>query len=242
MGDDRNRRAFLRQAAGLAGSLPLAAVALAEAPAAVQPDAEAAPAPKAPPATYHSLAPDEAAFIEAMVNVMCPADALTPNGVDCGLAIGIDRQLASAWGKGSGRYLRGPFRQGKPQHGSQSPLTPEQLCKAGIAAARAACVRAHGREFADLPPELADAFLAGLQSGAIADEQFALAAWFNELVYPVFLRACFADPMYDGNRGKAFWKMIGYPGQPAAYGIDFVRYRGKRHPGSDDPKSIADLS
>jgi hypothetical protein len=30
---------------------------------------------------------EEAAFTEAMVNVMCPADSFTPNGVDCGLSI-----------------------------------------------------------------------------------------------------------------------------------------------------------
>ena len=240
MTEESNRRAFLRQAAGLAGSLPLAAAAAPE--RAPPPPTTAEPTPQPAPRTYHTLAPDEAAFVEALVNVMCPADALTPSGVDCGLAIGIDRLLAGAWGQGEGRYLRGPFKSGKPQHGWQSPLTPEQLCKAGIAAARAACLRDHGKEFAELPPEAADEFLKRLSTGAVADETLSLAAWFDELVYPLFVRACYADPMYGGNRGKAFWKMIGYPGLPAAYGIDITRYRGKRHPGGDDPKSIADLS
>jgi hypothetical protein len=40
----------------------------------------------APEGGYQSLGPDEAGFIEALVNIMCPADALTPSGVDCGLA------------------------------------------------------------------------------------------------------------------------------------------------------------
>ena len=31
-------------------------------------------------------------------------------------------------------------------------------------------------------------------------------------VYPLFQQACFADPVYGGNRDKVFWKMIGYPG------------------------------
>ena len=243
MAEESNRRAFLKQAAGLAGSLPLAASALGPATAPARgPVAEADAPPARTPNTYHSLAPDEAAFVEALVNVMCPADALTPSGVECGLAIGIDRLLASAWGKGEGRYLRGPFKQGKPQHGWQSPLTPEQLCKAGIAAARDACLATRGQEFAELPADAANEFLEQLQSGKIADEAFPLAAWFDELMYPLFVRACFADPMYGGNRGKAFWKMIGYPGLPAAYGIDMVRYRGKPHPGAADPKSIADLS
>jgi hypothetical protein len=55
----------------------------------------------APEAGYQSLGPDEVGFVEALVNVMCPADHLTPNGVDCGLAIYIDRQLAGGFGKGA---------------------------------------------------------------------------------------------------------------------------------------------
>ena len=39
---------------------------------------------------------------------MCPADALTPNGTDCGLAIYIDRQLAGDFGKGGRMYSHGP--------------------------------------------------------------------------------------------------------------------------------------
>src|SRR5215510_5437650 len=72
-----------------------------------------------PEAGYKSLSPDEAGFVEAMVNIMCPADSLTPNGVDCGLAIYIDRQLAGGFGKGERLYLQGPWRQGTPQHGDE---------------------------------------------------------------------------------------------------------------------------
>jgi hypothetical protein len=36
--------------------------------------------------------------------------------------------------------------------------------------------------------------------------------------------------------------MIGYPGLPAVYNRDVVAFRGKRHPKSDAPKSIQDLS
>ena len=45
---------------------------------------------------YETLSKDEASFVEAMVNARCPVDALTPNGVDCGLAICIDRQPKGA--------------------------------------------------------------------------------------------------------------------------------------------------
>jgi gluconate 2-dehydrogenase gamma chain len=45
------------------------------------------------------------------------------------------------------------------QLGLQFPLTPEQFCKAGIAAANAACMREHGKPFDQLNPAQADEFL-----------------------------------------------------------------------------------
>jgi gluconate 2-dehydrogenase gamma chain len=230
------RRNFLLQA-GLAG---VASVASAV-PAAV---GAAAANPAAGPAadTYHSLGPDEAAFIEALVNIMCPADELSPSGVDCGLAIYIDRQLAGPYGKGDGRYQRGPYRHGKPQLGLQLPLTPEQFCKAGIAAVDAACVRYRGAPFAALKVAEADAVLVDIADGRVTDERLSLSSWFNDIVYPLFVEACFADPMYGGNRNAVFWKMIGYPGLPANHAIDMVRYRGKPYPAAGSPKSIGDFS
>jgi gluconate 2-dehydrogenase gamma chain len=234
------RRNFLLQA-GLAGVASLASAVPAAVGAAA---ANSAAGPAANPAadTYHSLGPDEAAFIEALVNVMCPADELSPSGVDCGLAIYIDRQLAGPYGKGDGRYQRGPYRHGKPQLGLQLPLTPEQFCKAGIAAVDAACVRDRGAPFAALKLAEADAMLVDIAEGRITDERLSLDSWFNDIVYPLFVEACFADPMYGGNRGAVFWKMIGYPGLPANHAIDMVRYRGKPYPGAASPKSIGDFS
>ena len=194
-----------------------------------------------PEVGYQSLGPDESGFVEAMVNVMCPADKLTPNGVDCGLSIYIDRQLAGGFGKGEHLYMRGPWKAGKPQHGYQLPLTPEQFFKAGIAAANEAAQRKFSRGFTELQPGEADAFLQDLGAGQIQDARLSLGSWFNELVYPLFVQACFSDPIYGGNVGKAFWRMIGYPGLPATYAEDMVQFRGKPYPPAQDPKAIADF-
>jgi gluconate 2-dehydrogenase gamma chain len=196
----------------------------------------------APEAGYQSLSPDEAGFVEALVNIMCPADSLTPSGVDCGLAVYIDRQLAGGFGKGERLYLQGPWKQGKPQHGYQLPLTPEQFFKAGVAAADEAARKRFGRSLSDLEPADADVFLHDLADGKIAGTRVPLGQWFNELVYPLFVQACFADPIYGGNVGKVFWRMIGYPGLPATHAQDMVNFRGKPYPGAKDPKSIADFS
>jgi len=200
------------------------------------------PPTPAPFAGYQFLGPDEATFVEALVNVMCPADEYTPNGVDCGLANYIDRQLAGAFGQGEGRYTRGPWHQGKAQLGYQLPLTPAQFFRAGLTAASDACARTYGRPFDQLSPVDANAFLQDLQSGKVTDSRVPLAEWFNDLVYRLFVQACFADPMYGGNTDKVFWKLVGYPGLPATHTLDMVQYRGKPYPGATDPKSIADFS
>jgi gluconate 2-dehydrogenase gamma chain len=236
--DTPKRRTFLKQVAGVAGATSMLGVKPAEAQ---QPPASA-PAQAAPPAGYISLSADEAAFVEAMVNVMCPADEFTPNGVDCGLAAYIDRQLAGDYGKGSKRYMRGPWQAGKPQQGYQLPLTPEQFFKAGVEAAEDACTKKHGKSFDQLAPADADAFLRELMGGKVNDPRVPLASWFNDMVYPLFNQACFADPIYGGNANKVFWKMIGYPGLPATHTVDMIQYRGKPFPGAKDPKSIADFS
>jgi gluconate 2-dehydrogenase gamma chain len=247
------RRGFLKGVAAATGAAPLApqlfvagglagAAIVAQSGAAPAVAEPAAPSLPAPEAGYQSLGPDEAGFVEAMVNIMCPADSLTPGGVDCGLAVYIDRQLAGSFGKGERLYMHGPWRQGKPQHGYQLPLTPEQFFKAGVAAVNDAAQKKFGKDFSDLSPAEADAFLHDLADGKVSDDRVPLGQWFNELVYPLFVQACFADPIYGGNVGKVFWKMIGYPGLPATHTHDMVDFRGKPFPGAQDPKSIADFS
>jgi gluconate 2-dehydrogenase gamma chain len=239
------RRDFLKRIAAVAGTAPLApaliATSVGTTEAVAQPAAPAqAPAP--PAAGYQSLGPEEAGFVEAMVNVMCPADHLTPNGVDCGLATFIDRQLAGGFGQGERLYMQGPWRKGKPQLGYQLPLTPEQFFKAGLAAANAACKARHGKPFFALAAADADAFLKDVAGGKVTDPRVPLGQWFNGLVYPLFAQACFADPIYGGNHDKVFWRMIGYPGLPATHRTDMVEFRGKPFPGAKNPKSIADFS
>jgi len=194
--EDNPRRGFLKRVAVATGSIPLAhGLVGGAAVGAVGGPVHAAATTRSPTAEvagYVSLSPEEAAFTEAMVNVMCPADSFTPSGVDCGLAIYIDRQLAGSFGKGAKRYLRGPWALGKPQHGYQLPLTPEQYFKAGLAGVNQASVLRIGRRFDQLTPVQANAFLTELASGKIVDAELDLASWFNGLVYPLFEQACFA--------------------------------------------------
>ena len=181
------RRGFLKQIAAVAGGLPFSSGLVSGSVVGASLDAVAArAAPQDPQTTdpvvgYISFSQDEAAFVEAMVTIMCPADEFTPNGVDCGLAIYIDRQIAGDFGKGAKRYLRGPWAPGKPQQGYQLPMTPEQHFKAGIAAANAACQAKYGKPFDQIAPADASAFLSDLCAGKVSDPSLPLESWFNEL-------------------------------------------------------------
>ena len=232
------RRAFLK---GAGATLAIAGTAMPAAPAAAQAPAKDSAA--APPAGYQSLGLEEAATTEALVEHMWPADHLTPSGVELGIATYIDRQLAGAFGRGDRLYMNGPYRKGKAQHGYQLPLAPEAWYKAGIASLNAWCLAKHNKTFDRLDTTEREAALVAVSSGkANASTGVDLAAWFNGLLYPLFVQGAFADPVYGGNRGKTTWKMIGYPGLPATYRSDVVTFRGKRHPKSDTPKSIQDFS
>jgi gluconate 2-dehydrogenase gamma chain len=239
-----DRRGFLKGAGVVAASLPtlIASQGPAAAAESIAPTAHPAPAASEASAGYQVLSLDEAAFIEALVDHMWPKDQLSPSGSEIGIAIFIDRQLAGAFGQGDRLYAQGPFRKGKPQHGYQLPLTPAEYFKAGVAAAAAACARRFQRGFDKLTDQEREQFLQDVAAGKVAEGSLDLAAWFNGLVYPLFERGAFADPIYGGNRDKAAWRMIGYPGLPATYRQDVVRYRGKPHPRSAGPQSIQDLS
>ena len=226
------RRIFLKQVASASGALAVGAAAST---------ASAAPAAE-PVVGYQSLSPEEGAFTEALVNVMCPADGLTSNRRRLRARELLRSPARGGFGTGERLYRQGPWRTGKPQAGYQLPLTPAQFYKAGVAAVQAECTRRFDASFAELDAARADAFLQELAAGKVDGGRVPLAQWFNELVYPLFTQACYADPLYGGNRGKVFWKLIGYPGLPAVHSTNMVTYRGKPFPGAADPKSIQDFS
>src|SRR6058998_710148 len=101
------RRRFIKNVAGVAAVIPLHALATAPVAEAAgtalpaSPAASSAPAPASVlPDGYQFFSAEEAAFVEAVVSTMCPADDLTPDGVACGLATYMDRQLAGGFGNG----------------------------------------------------------------------------------------------------------------------------------------------
>jgi gluconate 2-dehydrogenase gamma chain len=181
----------------------------------------------------------EHAFVVAAVDTMIPADELSPSGSECGVAVFIDRQLASAWGGGAKLYRAGPYFKGKPEQGYQLPLTPAEFITAGIAAANEWTRKTYGSDFEQLDPGKRVEALKAMEEGKAQFTDFSSRAFFSRL-HALAMEGFFSDPIYGGNRNMASWRMLGFPGLPAKYADLVEEYRDKRYVAA--PRSIADFS
>jgi gluconate 2-dehydrogenase gamma chain len=208
------------------------------APAAAQTPAPATP-PAADPEPLLTLTATEHAFFVAAVDTIIPADELSPSGSQCGVATFIDRQLAGAYGSGARLYRDGPFPKGKPELGYQLPLTPREFFRAGVTAANDWSRKAYGKDFDRLDAKQREDALKALEQGKAEFADFNSRSFFEALL-AITMEGFFADPIYGGNRNKAGWRMVGFPGLPATYGNLIEQYRGRRY--RVEPQSIADFS
>ena len=230
------RRDFLK------GAVVGGAAAATTAPA-ILPQSAHAQQQGAAPATgpvYSFLNLEEAAFVEALVDHMVPADELSPKGTDIGINIFIDRALAGGWGKGERLYMQGPWKRGSPNQGYQLPLTPAQLYRAGVAATNAYCRKTYGKTFDHLDEKQREEVLVGLSTNKITFDSGLPTNTFWGTVYATVMQGMFADPIYGGNRDKAGWKLIGFPGAIAVHRENVEKYRGRKY--TADILGIADLS
>jgi gluconate 2-dehydrogenase gamma chain len=235
--DTIDRRTFLKSAvagtavAAAGSSLPQIAEAQQGAPAA---------AAAAQASAYSFLNLEEQAFIEAVVDHMVPADELTPKGTDMGLAIFIDHALAGGWGKGDRLYMQGPWKLGTPNQGYQLPLTPADLYRAGIPAANAHCVKTYGKTFDKITAAQREEFLLTWRAGKVTFEGGPPARVFFNMLYQNVVQGMFSDPIYGGNRDKAGWNLIGFPGIIAVHHQNVEKFRDKQY--VVKPTSISDMS
>jgi gluconate 2-dehydrogenase gamma chain len=228
------RRGFLA-GAGAAG----AGVAALITPATAAETAPAAQNNTAAPDTWLVLTAEEVAFFSATSDTMIPADALSPSGTDCGVPVFIDRQLAGAWGAGAKMYRAGPFHQGAPEQGYQLPLVPRDYFAAGVKATNEWSAKTYGKSFDRLTAGQRAEALTAMESGKAQFADFDSRAFFQRLL-TITMEGFFSDPIYGGNRNKASWRMLSFPGLPATYADKLEQYRNKRYVA--EPQSIADFS
>jgi gluconate 2-dehydrogenase gamma chain len=238
--DSIPRREFLKGAGAAGAGTAVAALTTAlPQPAQAQTTLPLPPQPNAPQ-TWLVLTQDEVAFLSAASDAIIPADELSPSGTDCGVVVFIDRQLASAWGGGAKMYRAGPFIKGTPEQGYQLPLTPHQFFVDGIAAATVWCQKTYGNTFDRLQQGQRNEALTAMEKGTAQFDGFDSKQFFAALL-TINMEGFFADPIYGGNRNKASWRMLGFPGLPAIYADKVDEYRHKRYVVAE-PQSIADFS
>ena len=229
------RREFLK-GAGAAGA---GVAAVATGIAACSPEQKTA-ANAAAPDTYQVLTAEEVAFLTAATDTLIPTDELSPSGSACGCVVFIDRQLASAWGGGAKMYRSGPFAKGIPEQGYQLQLTPHQFFVAGIRAANEWSQKTGGKPFDGLDAQQKIDAIKSWEAGKAEFNGFDSKLFFQRLLQ-ITMEGFFADPIHGGNRNKASWRMLGFPGLPALYADKVDEYRDKPFPVTE-PQSIADFS
>ncbi|MBD1551097.1 gluconate 2-dehydrogenase subunit 3 family protein [Pseudomonas typographi] len=160
----------------------------------------------------------------ALADRLIPADDLSIGGKEAGCAVFIDRQLAGDYGKGATLYRLGRFVKGTPEQGTQSPFTPAERWRKGLAAIDAYCGRAYSKPFVQLDASQQDDLLHAMENGTLdLGREVETKELFEQILANV-REGFFADPLYGGNKNMASWKMIGFPG--ARY--DFRDLIGKK--------------
>lgn len=161
--------------------------------------------------TFRYLSQREVRFLDAAVARLIPADDLGPGAKEAGVTIFIDRQLDTAYGSFARAYRQGPFAEGTPQQGFQSPLTPKEIYRESIREIDAYCTKQHGKTFANLAATEQDALLKQLESGKFEMQCVGSKTFFDLLLKNTF-EGFFSDPIHGGNKDKVGWRLIGFPG------------------------------
>ncbi len=191
----------------------------------------------ATPGAFGYLTMPEVRFLDAAVERLIPTDELGPGARDAGVTAYIDGQLLSSWGTHGRNYRSGPWPDGIPEQGFQSRFTPQEIYRIGIREINSHCIAAHGRPFDQLSAEKQDEILKALEKGRI-DLPSLPSRLFFELLWRNTEEGFFADPMYGGNRDKAGWKLLGFPGVPSGA---YREHLDKAEPYHAEPVSILDV-
>jgi len=149
----------------------------------------------------------EALIVAAAVARIFPSDETGPGAPEAGVAVYIDRQLASPYGRDRYRYAHPPFEEGTPEHGYQGKATPREVYREGIA-------RLAG--FDTLAPAEQDSRLRGIES-----------TYFFRLLRQHTIEGMFSDPMHGGNADLIGWQLIGFPGPQMSWADHVDRHYGE---------------
>lgn len=171
---------------------------------------------------------EEAAFVKAYIDILIPRDDYSPSASECGVAHFIDRQLAGSFGAASRTYMQGPFASGSPSQGYQKPLSPSEIYRRAILELNEYCKKKYKLPFDMLKLRNQRKIVDQIYSKKLILKSDILHD-FSTLIMNNTKEGFFADPVYLGNKRKASWKMIGYPGILALYARSIEKFKGKKY-------------
>lgn len=180
----------------------------------------------------------EAHFLDAAVARLIPNDECGPGAKEADVTYFIDQQLAGIWGVHGRNYRMGPWMEGTPQQGFQSPLVPQEIYRLAIRETNQYCSAKYGKPFTFLTTDQQDEVLHDLERGKVELESVSSKLFF-ELLWRNTQEGFFADPMYGGNKDKIGWKLIDFPGVASSSYVELLQ----RHnvPYNVEPVSILDI-
>lgn len=176
-------------------------------------------------------------LVTAIFDRLIPADELSVSASQAGCVVFIDNQLAGDYGRGSWRYNVGPFEKGTASQGNQSPLSPADIYRKGLAEVDAHCQTFLGKSFTELDDNAKDNYLEKMEEDNFKYPSISSKELFGQLLSNV-QEGFLADPIYGGNRNMVGWKMIGFPGARYDY-RDYAPLKGQKL--NIEPISIIDL-
>ncbi|WP_337024850.1 MULTISPECIES: gluconate 2-dehydrogenase subunit 3 family protein [unclassified Pantoea] len=180
----------------------------------------------------------EATLVKAIFDRLIPADDVSIGASEAGCVVFIDNQLAGSYGDAAWRYKGGPYEQGTESQGNQSPLTPRDIYRKGLAELDQHCKETLGKSFDELSDDEKDHYLEQMEDSKFKYPSFTSSgALFGQFLSNV-MEGFLADPIYGGNRNMVGWKMIGFPGARYDY-RDVAKLKGQKL--SIEPISIIDL-
>lgn len=165
-----------------------------------------------------------------------PKDDQGEGAIGLGAPYFIDNQLASAYGFNDREYMQGPFIEGIPEQGYQTPMKRNDIFLEGVKALEFTAQKRYKKSFASLKGTEQDKILKDFEKGKIKTIGFK-SSYFFTLLREMTIAGVLADPIYGGNDNKNGWRMMQYPGAQMSY-IDKIA--------SDEffniePMSLADM-
>lgn len=164
---------------------------------------------------FFFLSDREARILTAAVDRILPQDRW-PSASQAGVVEFLDYQLATEWGQGDRLFQQGPHQAGTPQQGYQLPHTPAELYRAALA-------DASWNAFVTALPGDQDNMLKALEKGEARLGDISGATFFTALRQNT-IEGYFCDPIHNGNKGMAGWRMLGFPGANAYYLTEVDRF------------------